>query len=49
MKYIDASSTGYTLLPGFYEVTAINLMLKSLSPDDVKVIILLMIFDEKQI
>ena len=37
MKYIDASSTGYTFPPGIYEITDINLMLKSLLPDEVKV------------
>ena len=38
-KYIDAKSTGYTLLPGIYEINHINinLMLKSLLSDEVKV------------
>ena len=36
-KNIDAKSTGYTLPPGLYEVFVINLILKSLLPDDVKV------------
>ena len=37
MKHIDASTSGYTLPPGIYEVSVINLVLKSLLPDDVKV------------
>ena len=37
MKYFDASSTGYTLLPGLYEISDLNLMLKSLLPNEVKV------------
>ena len=37
MKYIDASSTGYTLPPGIYESSHINFMLKSLLPDELKV------------
>ena len=41
MKYIDASSTRYTFPPGFYEITDINFMLKSLLPDEVKVSILI--------
>ena len=36
MKYIDASSTGYTLPPGIHELTDIDLVLKSLPPDNVK-------------
>ena len=36
-KYIDAKSTGNTFPPGIYEITDINLMLKFLLPDDVKV------------
>ena len=36
MKHIDAKSTGYTFPPSIYEVYAINLMLKSLFPDDVE-------------
>ena len=36
MKHIDAKSTGYTFPPGIYEVYDINLMLKSLLPDDVE-------------
>ena len=39
MKCIDASTSGYTLPPGIYEVSDINLMLKSILPDDGKVII----------
>ena len=37
MKYIDASTTGYTLPPGVYEVSDIIFLIKSLLPDDVKV------------
>ena len=38
-KYIDAKSTGYTLPPGIYEISHINinLMLKSLLSDEKKV------------
>ena len=39
MKYIDASTTRYTLEPGIYEISDMNLMLKSLLPEEVKVII----------
>ena len=37
VKYIARSTVGYTLVPGIYEVTDINLMLKSLLPNEVKV------------
>ena len=37
MKYIDASTAGYTLEPGIYEISDINFMLMSLLPDEVKV------------
>ena len=37
MKYIDASTTGYTLPVGMYEISDVVLMLSSLLPDDVKV------------
>ena len=37
LKLIATSSIGYTLPPGRYEISDINLMLKSLLPDDVKV------------
>ena len=33
MKYIDASTTGYTLPPGVYEFSDINSTIKSLLPD----------------
>ena len=36
-KYIPASTKGYTLVPGVYEVTDINFMLKSLLPKEVQV------------
>ena len=36
-KYIGASTTGYTLPRGIYEISDLNLMLKSLLPDDVEV------------
>ena len=36
-KYIAPSSTGYTSQPGIYEISDINLMLKSLVPKEVKV------------
>ena len=36
-KYVDASCTGYTLEPGIYEISDINIMLKSLFPDEVEV------------
>ena len=37
MNYIDASTIGYTLPVGIYEITDFNLMLKSLLTDDMKV------------
>ena len=37
MKFIDASSFEYTLPPGIYEITDINLMLKPLLPNEVKI------------
>ena len=37
MKSNDASTTGYRLSPGIYEISDIKLMLKSILPDDVKV------------
>ena len=36
-KYIPASTKRYTLVPGIYEDTDINMMLKSLFPKEVKV------------
>ena len=36
MNYVDTSTTGYTLAPGIYESNDINLMLKSLIPDEAK-------------
>ena len=33
MNCIDASTTGYTLPPGVYEVSDFNSMIKSLLPD----------------
>ena len=36
-NYNATSSTGYTLMPGIFEISDLNLMLKSLLPDDVKV------------
>ena len=36
-KYIDTSSTGYTLSEGIYEISDFNLMINSLLPDEVKV------------
>ena len=36
-KYIPTSTKGCTLVPGIYEVTDINFMLKSLLPEEVKV------------
>ena len=36
-EYIATSSTGYTLPLGIYEITDIELMLKSLLPDETKV------------
>ena len=36
-KYNDAKSTGYTLPPGIYKVSVINLIQKSLLLDDVNV------------
>ena len=38
-KYNAGSTIGYTLPPGVYEISDINLMLKSLLPGKVKVII----------
>ena len=37
VKYIAGSTIGYTLLPGVYEISDINLMLKSLFPGEVKI------------
>ena len=37
VKYIPRSNEGYTLVPGIYEVTDINMMLKYLHPKEVKV------------
>ena len=37
IKYIPGSTIGYTLPPGLYEISDINLMLKSLVPNGVKV------------
>ena len=37
MKYIDSKTIVYTLPVGTYEISDINLMLKPLLPDDVKV------------
>ena len=37
VKYISGSTIGYTLSPGVYEISDINLMLKSLLPGKVKV------------
>ena len=36
-KNLDAKSTGYTFLPGIYEVFDNNPMLKHLLPDNVKI------------
>ena len=36
VKYIAASTIGFVLQPNIYEFSEINLMLKSLIPDDVK-------------
>ena len=40
MKFVDASTLGYTLEPGIYEVSDFNFMLKSLLPritiDDIR-------------
>ena len=35
--YIPTTSTGYTIPLGLYEIFDINLMLKSLLPDEVKI------------
>ena len=40
VKYIAGSIRGYTLPPGIYEISGINLTLVSLLPKDVKVIIM---------
>ena len=37
VKYISGSTIGYTIPPGVYEISDINLMLKSLLPGKVKV------------
>ena len=37
VKFIAGSTIGYTLLPGVYEISDINLMLKSLFPGKVKI------------
>ena len=36
IKYIGSKTVGYTLLPGIYEISVLNLMLKSLLPNEVK-------------
>ena len=37
VKHIAGSTNGYTLPPGVYEITDINLMLKLLTPNKVRV------------
>ena len=37
LKLITTTTIGYTLPPGFFEVTDINFMLESLLPEEVKV------------
>ena len=37
VNYVAASTVGYTLQPGIYEISDTNLMLKSSLPDEVKV------------
>ena len=37
MNYIDASTIRYTLVPGIYENSDIDMMVKSLPPNEVKV------------
>ena len=37
VKYKAGSTVGYTLVPGIYEFSDINLMIKSLLPNKVKV------------
>ena len=37
VKFIAGSTKGFTLPSGIYEISDINLMLKSLLPDEVKV------------
>ena len=37
MKYIDTSTVGYNLVKGIYEISDINMILKSSIPNDVKV------------
>ena len=44
-KYTSATSIGYTLTPGIYEITDLRLILKSLLAVDVKVDITMMILD----
>ena len=39
LKYIPTTTIGYTLPHGLYEIRDINLMLKSLLPNEVKLII----------
>ena len=36
IKYIETSVPGFILPPGIYQISDINIMLKSLLPDDVK-------------
>ena len=38
MKIAGAKTTGYNLLPGIQKISAINLMLESLFPAELKVI-----------
>ena len=37
VKYIDTKAVGYTLPPGIYEISEINLMVKCWLPDEVKI------------
>ena len=37
IKFIDATTTSYTLPPGILEISNINLTLKTLLPSDIKV------------
>ena len=49
LKYIVATSIGFTLHPGIYEISDFNLIVNSLHPDDLKRMFQLMILDYNQI
>ena len=47
MKYIDASTTWFTIAEGIYEISDLNLMLKSLIPEYEEVNIMIVEFKQR--